>query len=123
MGKRLTDEERAYRAVTEEELRGRCRDVALMYGWLSHHHRDSRRQVRKGVFVGDEEAAGFPDHVFLRAPEVVVVEFKIETKHPTEKQQEWLDGFAACGIEAYVIRPSNEHLLRERLRRPRRTPR
>ena len=97
MGRRLTDEERALREVTEKAFQSRVVELARLYGWRVAHFHDSRRQVKPGVFVGDKDAAGFPDLVLVRPPD------------------EWLSLLVACGVEARVVRPSDWDWVRARL--------
>ena len=108
MPKRLTDEERAFRAVTERQLQTRVIDAARVYGWHVAHFHDSRRPVKPGVFVGDRDAAGFPDLVLCRTGELVFAELKRETGVVTALQQTWLDALEAAGAEVHVVRPSSE---------------
>lgn len=115
----MTDEERAFRAVTERDLQSRVMDVARLYGWRVAHFHDSRRQVKPGVFVGDRDAAGFPDLVLVRPPELLVVELKRETGKTTDEQDRWLGDLASCGVEVLVVRPSTESGLVRRLQRSR----
>lgn len=121
MGRRLTDEERELRAVTERELQSRVLDLARMYGWRVAHFHDSRRQVRPGVMVGDRDAAGFPDLVLVRGTELLFVELKRETGRATDLQLEWLEALGAVpGVEALLVRPSSFDELAVRLCRSRR---
>lgn len=115
MPKRLSDEERAFRAVTERELQSRVIEVARLYGWRVAHFHDSRRQVKPGVFVGDKDAAGFPDLVLVRPPRIVIVELKREMGKVSDQQAEWLEDLAACGVEVHVVRPSGEQGFLRRL--------
>ncbi len=115
MPKRLTDEERAWRALSEKDFQRQVLELARLYGWRVAHFHDSRRQVKPGVFVGDKDAAGFPDLVLVRPPELVVLELKRELGKTTSEQDEWLADLAACGVEVSVVRPSGWDVLRRRL--------
>lgn len=119
MPKRLTDEEREWRSISEKDLQTRVMDIARLYGWRVAHFHDSRRQVKPGVFVGDKDAAGFPDLVLVRPPEVVVVELKAELGKVSPAQREWLNDLEASGIEVLVVRPSDARELQVRLARGR----
>lgn len=119
MGKRLTDEERAWRAISEKDFQKQVVELARLYGWKVAHFHDSRRQVKPGVFVGDKDAAGFPDLVLVRPPELVFLELKRELGKTTPAQDEWLADLSACGLEATVVRPSGWDDLRRRLARSR----
>lgn len=122
MPKRLTDEERAWRSLSEKDFQKQVLDLARLYGWKVAHFHDSRRQVKPGVFVGDKDAAGFPDLVLVRPPELVVLELKRELGKTTPEQDEWLALLSACGVEASVVRPSNWDELRLRLGRGAKAP-
>lgn len=119
MPKRLTDEEREWRSISEKDLQTRVMDIARLYGWRVAHFHDSRRQVKPGVFVGDKDAAGFPDLVLVRPPEVVVMELKAELGKVSPAQREWLNDLEASGIEVLVVRPSDARELQVRLARGR----
>ncbi len=116
MGKRLTDEERAFREVTEKQYQADIMVLARAAGWMVAHFHDSRRQVRPGVFVGDKDAKGFPDLVLVRASEFLVIEVKRETGKLEPEQVTWLDALDRAGVETMVVRPSDWPVVRERLR-------
>ena len=71
-------------------------DLLTLYGWKWHHVHDSRRSN-----------PGWPDIFCVRPPQVLAVELKTETGRVTPDQRRWLDLLAACGIPAYVWRPSD----------------
>lgn len=81
---------------------------ARVNGWLCAHFNDSRRQVRPGVFVGDKDAAGFPDLCMTRTTRkagtwnvsearILFVELKVGKNRTTEKQDEWLSALNSAG--------------------------
>lgn len=119
MAKRLSDEQKKFRLLSEKQYQKQITDLASIYGWRWVHFADSRKQVKPGVFVGDKESAGFPDLLLLRPPEMVVVEVKRETGKTTEIQEEWLKDFRGCGVDAFVSRPSNFEEIMSRLTRAR----
>ena len=123
MGKRLTDQERAWREVPEKQLQAELMALAKEWGWKVSHFHDSRRMVKrngKSFLVGDKDAKGFPDLVLARPPEILFVELKRETEDPTPEQVEWLALLDGCGLTTMVIRPSNRETLERKLmtRRP-----
>lgn len=95
--------------MTEREFQDRIIELARTLGWLVFHAHDSRRQVRPGVFVGDKDAAGYPDLTLVhpRRHRVVWAELKVGGNKPTRKQQEWLDALAEAGQEAHLWRPAD----------------
>lgn len=119
MGKRLSPQEQRHRALTEKQYQSQITDLATLYGWRWAHFSDSRKQVKPGVFVGDKDAAGFPDLFLIRPPEIVVIEVKKELGKTTEIQEEWLADFRASGVDAYVSRPSTFEEVQARLTRSR----
>ncbi len=123
MGRRLTDEERAFRAISEKEHQAEVIRVAEMYGWKWRHFHDSRREVvrksGKKLFIGDKDASGWPDLVLVRGPEIIFVECKKELGTLSDDQVEWLGYLDECGMEVFVTRPSNWREIEERLTRKR----
>jgi hypothetical protein len=80
--------------MTEKAWEGQVVGLARFYGWTGWHHADSRRQVtRRGVptYIGDPDAKGFPDWVFVRGPELLFVELKGEHTRVTPEQTACLD--------------------------------
>ena len=121
MPKKLTPQERAWRVVKEKDLQSRLIHVAEMYGWKVAHFADSRRQVAPGRFVGDSQAKGFPDLVLARGCELLAWELKREVNAPVSaEQEEWLRVLGQAGVEARVVRPSNEDACVSRLQQVRR---
>lgn len=102
---------------TEKGFTQAVLELARLHGWLAAHFHDSRRQVRPGVYVGDKDAAGFPD-VFLVHPKKQIAlsfELKVGKNKPTAKQDQWLDALDKAGIPSYVLRPDDMPLIRKLL--------
>lgn len=123
MGKRLTPEERFHRSISEKVYQEQITDLATLYGWKWRHFKDSRKEVKRGgrsFFVGDADAAGWPDLVLVRPPEFIVIEVKKELGVVSPEQEEWLGLLDACGVETMVARPSDFDEVARRLakRRP-----
>jgi hypothetical protein len=74
--------------------------AANLLGYRSYHTYDSRRCE-----------SGFPDLLLLgtgkRSGRMLVVEVKRESGKTTPEQDAWLESFRACGVPAYVWRPSD----------------
>lgn len=104
-------------ALSERSFQSQVIDLAKQAGWSVAHWHDSRRQVRPGVHVGDKDAAGFPDLVICRPPELMVVELKAEKGRLSVAQREWLRLLDLCGVETHVYRPSDWPAVNERLQR------
>jgi hypothetical protein len=64
--------------VTEAQLQQATIDTATALGWLSYHTYDSRKS-----------APGFPDCAFVRAPRLLLVEFKGAKEPLRIEQQAW----------------------------------
>jgi len=111
MGKRLTDQERSWRELSERQFQTQVIELARLSGWLISHFHDSRRQVTRPngqkFFIGDKDSKGFPDCCMVRAPEILFWELKKELGKTTPEQDEWLAALSGCGLEARVIRPSD----------------
>lgn len=119
MPKRLTEQEKAWREISEKAYQKQITDLATLYGWQWRHIRDSRVTNKHGRQFGDAESAGLPDLILVRPPEMIVVEVKRELGKTTALQDEWLERFAACGIDTFVSRPSNFEEIQARLTRSR----
>lgn len=119
MPKRLTDEERYFRSLSEKQYQSQITQLATTYGWKWVHFGDSRNTNKHGQQFGDKNAAGWPDLFLIRPPEIVVIEVKKELGTTTPNQDEWLDLFRASGIDTYVSRPSSFEEVRARLTRAR----
>lgn len=104
-------------ALTEREFQAQVLALAHFYRWRSAHWHDSRRQVRPGVHVGDKDAAGFPDIVLARPPELLIIELKAEKGRLSPAQREWLQLLEMCGVEVHVWRPSSWPEIEKRLQR------
>jgi hypothetical protein len=79
--------------VSERAFQSQVTNLATFYGWKWAHFHDSRRQVvRRGqtAVIGDAAAAGFPDLVLVRGPELLFVELKAEKGRTRPTQVEWI---------------------------------
>lgn len=65
--------------MTEAQLLSGIVALAKWTGWLTYHTHRS-----------DHSSPGFPDLVLVKPPRLVFAELKIERKHPTTSQWEWL---------------------------------
>ncbi len=76
-------------------------------GWRGAHFGTSMRQTRGG-FVGERDAAGFPDLVLVRE-RVIFAELKMHERRSklTANQQAWIDALLAAGEHVYVWRPND----------------
>lgn len=93
---------------TEKELQAAVIELARRLGWLVAHFHDSRREVRPGVFVGDKDAAGFPDLVLVHHSHGIKFrELKSATGKLTPAQKEWHFALNVAGVDADVWRPSD----------------
>jgi len=111
MGRRLTDQERAWRSLSEKEFQSQVIELARLQGWQVAHFHDSRRQVTRAngqrFFIGDSDAKGFPDLVVVKGTTVLFWEMKKELGKTTPEQDTWLEVLSAAGMEARVVRPSD----------------
>jgi hypothetical protein len=92
-------------APSEEEFQRAVMAYARAHGWAVWHFHDSRRQAGKR-FVGDRDAAGFPDLVLARE-RIVYAELKGAAGRLTARQEHALTLLAVAGGEVYVWRPAD----------------
>jgi hypothetical protein len=104
--RRLTDEQRALRQVTEAEFLAQVIDLAHICGYRVAHFRPAytARGWRTPV-QGD--GAGFPDTLILGHGRLIVAELKSARGKATPGQLAWLAAFADAGIQAYVWSPGD----------------
>src|SRR5688572_3781918 len=112
MASRLTDGERADRAMSEDKLKARVLYRCRRDGWMVMHiPRGGAGRNAQGTGVqwrsSGGSGKGFPDLTLLRPPDLVFVELKKELSHPDDDQREWLDALAEAGQEVHVWRPSD----------------
>jgi len=105
--------------LSEAEWQRQVVQLARSLGWRSYHTMAARR--KKG-WTTPVTSRGFPDLLLIRPPRIVVAELKTETGVATDEQQEWLSLFSACGVEAYLWRPTDleqiAHVLSKRFHPP-----
>lgn len=108
MAKRLTDVERADRALSERQLQARIIYRARKYGWITAHA--GRARVGPRGQVRTPMLPGWPDLVLMRPPTMMMWELKTELGKLRPEQVEVLKLLAACGVNVAVIRPSDLRL-------------
>ena len=75
-------------AVTEESFQQTVIEYARLRGWLCAHFRPAMN--RRGAWATQMQGdPGFPDCVFARRGDVLLVELKTEKGKLTAAQQEW----------------------------------
>lgn len=84
--------------LSEAQWSGVVRDVARATGYTLRYH----------TFSSKRSTHGFPDWVFCRPRDgrLIFAELKTEGGKVSNDQLLWLEGLRACGVEAYVWRPS-----------------
>ena len=92
--------------INEKAFQAKVIELARTMGWTVAHFSDSRRQVKPGVFVGDKDAAGFPDLVLVRE-RVLFRELKAEKGRLSDKQAQWIADLEHAGADVKVWRPSD----------------
>jgi len=105
MPKKLTQGEKLLRGISERDWQSHVCKIAALKGWRYYHPPDNRPvngRVQKVV-------SGFPDLCLIKNSRMIFVELKREKGIVSLEQQEWITAIKACGIEAYVWRPSNMH--------------
>ena len=95
MPRRLTDEERLLRTVTEKHLDEDVRRECKRLSWRRYH-----------TFRSDRSPSGFPDLCLVREC-VLFAELKRENASPTPDQVLWLDDLALAGAHVFLWKPSH----------------
>lgn len=93
--------------MNENDWQGEVLTLARFGGWTLRYH----------TFDSRHSAAGFPDLVLVRVPELLIVELKTDKGKVTDDQQTWLEALAACGLETHVWRPRDRPVVDQRLLR------
>lgn len=91
--------------LSEAQFQAQVVRYAELLGWRCHHQYDSRRSRE-----------GWPDLICIRRPRLLALELKSERGRLTSAQREVLEDLRACGIPAYVVRPSQWRRLEELFR-------
>lgn len=106
------------RAHSEAAWQVQVQNLATYYGW-KHYHAPDNRPVRSasGRVQKQSVVPGFPDLLLIRVPEIVIAELKTDKGRVTPEQNEWLEQFRACGIEAHIWRPKDHDVVVARLTR------
>ncbi len=89
--KDIADVQRYRQTLTEVDLQRAVVTMARTLGWSAYHTTFALGSGR-----------GFPDLLLIKPPRLIVAELKGPRGKLRPGQQEWLDLFAACGVEAYL---------------------
>jgi hypothetical protein len=116
---RLTDQQRADRALLEDEFRAQVDDLAEILGFSSMHVDPLR--TSGGLWRTPTHGSlgkGWPDTVYIhhRTGRTLFVEFKRQLGKASPDQDRVLGFLRGAGLEAYVWRPSDFDRLAEILR-------
>lgn len=108
MGRKLTPQEKADRAKTEDEWLADVIGLAKTFAWRTAHFRALRTEHGWRTPV-QGDGKGFPDLILTRPPRMIVAELKRELRKLDDPhQQVWLAHFRGiAGVEVYVWRPSD----------------
>lgn len=112
MPRKLTDQERADRAMIEAAFQRRVLYRARKHGWRCvHFHQAAVGVDGEGNAIiatpvsGD--AKGFPDLILVKPGRpVIFAELKRELGHLSAEQEAWMDLLAAAGQCVVIWRPS-----------------
>ena len=102
-GKRLTDQDRILRTVTEAQWQEQVIQYAQLRGWLVAHFRAGLTQRGQWMTQVAADGAGFPDLCMARNGTVIFAELKRELGTVSPAQSSWLEQLP----NAYVWRPSD----------------
>lgn len=92
--------------MNEAAFQSQVVDLAKWCGWKVFHWPDSRRVTQPG----------WPDLVFVRAPEFFCAELKTNTGRLSKDQVQVLSELRESGIEVHVWRPKDFNAIIARLR-------
>jgi hypothetical protein len=105
MSRRLTDQDRVYRAITEAEWSRTVVDYAHAQGWLIAHFRPAQNAQGGWRTPVAADGAGFPDLVLARRDrEPLFVELKREIGRLSSAQIDWMN---AINGPFFTWRPSD----------------
>ncbi len=93
------------RKIPEASFQRTVIEMAELLAWRTYHTHDSRRSN-----------SGWPDLVFVRSGELVIVELKTNTGKVSQAQERWLDDLEAAGVEVHVWRPRDFDRIEARLK-------
>lgn len=92
-------------------------DLARRAGWIENHTYRSRIN---GAWRTTTTGIGFPDHVFLKAGRLVVLELKMPGNEATPEQARWIELFATVpGCDARIVYPADWPWIVSTLTQPR----
>lgn len=121
---KLTDQQRADRALSESEFRQQVDDLAAIYGWESMHVDPLRG--KGGIWRTPTHGSlgkGWPDTVYVhRKGRLLFVEFKKELGKTSPDQErvlsvlDYVSGRFPGTVEVYVWRPSDLDEIQEVLK-------
>lgn len=105
------------RKTPENDFMRQVMDLAKMRGWKVAHFGASVRVVGKNrTFVGDKDAAGFPDLVLARGNRAIFAELKAPKGKVSEAQLDWLDALWKAGCETFLWYPKDWATIEQTLK-------
>jgi hypothetical protein len=105
MSRRLTDQDRVYRAITEAEWSKTVVEYAQLHGWLVAHFRPAQNSQGGWRTPVAADGAGFPDLVLSRRGHwPLFVELKREIGRLSSAQITWMESLQGY---FYLWRPSD----------------
>lgn len=109
MGRKLTDQERADREMSEAAFQRRVIYRAHKAGWTVFHVQRSLVGTEGQVVTAtSRDGKGFPDLLLVKAGHrPIFAELKRELGKPSDEQWAWLDLLIAAEQVAVVWRPSD----------------
>lgn len=96
---------------TEKQWQAQVLAYARLHGW--RYWRDAATNVPRrcsacgAVRTVKRNAAGHPDLLLIRRPQLIWVELKAEDGRVDADQQAWIDELRACGQTVYVWKPAD----------------
>lgn len=109
MARRLTEEEKLLRAITESTFQKWVQKLMTQQGWLWYHAADN---IPRGGWKANIKP-GFPDLVAVRRGRLLIAELKTQTGKITDPQDDWLTALRTTGAEVHIWRPGDQQKIRE----------
>jgi hypothetical protein len=93
-------------AQTGAQFEAAVIELAQVYQWRVAHFRPAKTEKGWRTPVS-ADGKGFPDLLLLRADRQLVVELKTGRGKLTPEQVDWIEAFAAAGVETRLWRPED----------------
>lgn len=117
----MTAPRTAYKDIREDDFQDQVYELLHYNGWKVAHWRTSLTGGGRHMTAVQYDAGGFPDLFAVHPPsgDRFGAELKAEYAAATPEQLQWLAWLEACGIAAFLWRPSQIDEIITRCRKTR----